>query len=85
MLTRHLALEYAGTGVRFNCLAPSAVRNAKLERALPPERIAALGRSFPFGRIGEPADVAAAAAYLASDAAGWVTGQTLDITGGKVG
>jgi 3-oxoacyl-[acyl-carrier protein] reductase len=84
MLTRHLALEYAGSGVRFNCVAPSAIHNAKMDRGMTPEQIEGLGRSFPLGRIGEPDDVAAAAAYLASDASGWVTGHTLDITGGKV-
>jgi 3-oxoacyl-[acyl-carrier protein] reductase len=55
-----------------------------MDRAMPPERIAELGRSFPLGRIGEPDDVAAAAGYLASDASSWVTGVTLDIAGGKV-
>ena len=45
---------------------------------------AALGRPLPLGRIGEPADVAAAAGYLASDASSWITGTTLDIAGGKV-
>jgi 3-oxoacyl-[acyl-carrier protein] reductase len=39
-------------------------------------------RDIPMGRIGEPEDVAAAVLFLASDAAGWVTGQTIDATGG---
>jgi 3-oxoacyl-[acyl-carrier protein] reductase len=84
MLTRHLAAELAPGGVRVNCLAPSAIHNDRMDRAMSPAQIEALGRSFPLGRIGTPDDVAAAAAYLASDASGWVTGVTLDISGGKV-
>ena len=83
MLTRHLAAEYAPYGVRVNALAPSAVRNQKMA-AMPAAQFDALAQSFPLGRIGEPTDVAAATAYLASDASGWVTGVTLDISGGKV-
>lgn len=83
MLTRHLAAEYASRGVRVNALAPSAVRNQKMA-AMPAAQFEAMSRAFPLGRIGEPADVAAATAYLASDASGWVTGVTLDISGGKV-
>ena len=43
-----------------------------------------LGASFPLGRIGQPADIGNAVLYLASDAASWITGVTLDITGGRV-
>lgn len=83
MLTRHLAAEYASRGVRVNALAPSAVRNRKMA-AMPAAQFDAMSQAFPLGRIGEPADIAAATAYLASDASGWVTGVTLDIAGGKV-
>jgi 3-oxoacyl-[acyl-carrier protein] reductase len=84
MLTRHLAAELAPAGVRVNCIAPSAIHNAKMDARMTPEQIAALGRAFPLGRIGEPEDVAQAAAFLASDASSWITGVTLDVAGGKV-
>jgi 3-oxoacyl-[acyl-carrier protein] reductase len=84
MLTKHLALELAPSGVRLNCVAPSAVHNEKMDAAMTPEQLAGLGASFPLGRIGEPTDIAAATAFLVSDASGWITGTTLDISGGKV-
>lgn len=84
MLTRHLAAELAPSGVRVNCLAPAAVHNSKMDRAMTPEQVAGLGATFPLGRIGEPDDVAWAAAFLASDASSWITGVTLDVAGGKV-
>jgi 3-oxoacyl-[acyl-carrier protein] reductase len=83
-LTRHLAAELAPRGVRVNCLAPSATENDKMRAWLSAERRAQLGASFPLGRIGQPEDVAAAALFLASDASAWITGATLDISGGKV-
>jgi 3-oxoacyl-[acyl-carrier protein] reductase len=84
MLTQHLAAEFAPAGVRVNAIAPAAVRNEKMSAAMTPGEIDALGKQFPLGRIGEPADVAAAVAFLASDVSGWITGVTLDVSGGKV-
>ena len=84
MLTRHLASELGPHGIRVNCIAPSAIHNEKMDAYMTPEQRADLGATFPLGRIGEPSDIAAAAAFLASDATGWITGTTLDISGGKV-
>jgi 3-oxoacyl-[acyl-carrier protein] reductase len=48
------------------------------------EQLDELARAFPLGRIGQPYDVAQAVMYLASSASSWVTGATLDLTGGRV-
>jgi 3-oxoacyl-[acyl-carrier protein] reductase len=82
--SRHLAGEYAGRGIRVNCLAPSAVENDKMRQWMTAEQRAELGASFPLRRLGQPEDVAAAALFLASDASSWITGATLDIAGGKI-
>ncbi len=82
--TRHLAGELAPRGIRVNCVAPSATENDKMRAWLSAEQRAALGASFPLRRIGQPADVAAAALFLAADASSWITGSTLDVAGGKI-
>jgi 3-oxoacyl-[acyl-carrier protein] reductase len=82
MLTEHLAKEYASAGIRVNCVAPSIVETTKLRARMPADARAGVAAQVPLGRIGQPSDVAAAIAYLASDAASWVTGTTLDVTGG---
>jgi NAD(P)-dependent dehydrogenase (short-subunit alcohol dehydrogenase family) len=84
MLTRHLALELGPSGVRVNCIAPSAIHNERMDAFMTPDQLSDLGATFPLGRIGEPVDVAAATAFFAADASGWITGTTLDISGGKV-
>jgi 3-oxoacyl-[acyl-carrier protein] reductase len=83
-LTRHLANEVGRDGIRVNCLSPSTVVNDKLRAWVSEEDRAAMGAVYPLGRLGQPEDVAQAAAFLASDASSWITGVTLDIAGGKV-
>jgi NAD(P)-dependent dehydrogenase (short-subunit alcohol dehydrogenase family) len=79
-LTRQLAYELAPS-VRVNALAPGLVRT-RFARALwePHEELVA--SHIPMGRIGEPEDVAAAAVYLSSDEASWITGTVLTVDGG---
>lgn len=84
MLMRHLARELGSFGVRANAIAPSIVRNEKIDRFMPPEMQAKVAESLPLRRIGAPADVAQAALFLASDASAWITGHTLDVNGGKL-
>jgi 3-oxoacyl-[acyl-carrier protein] reductase len=82
--SRHLAGEFASEGIRVNCIAPSAIENDHLKSWVTEEQRKALAASFPLGRIGQPRDVAAATLFLASSASSWITGVTLDISGGKV-
>lgn len=84
MLMRHLARELGPFGVRANAIAPSIVRNEKIQKFMPPEIQAKAAEWLPLRRIGEPADVAQAALFLASEASSWITGQVLDVNGGKV-
>ncbi|MCP3803376.1 SDR family oxidoreductase [Allokutzneria sp. A3M-2-11 16] len=84
MFGKHLANEVGRDGVRVNCLAPSAVLNDKMRQAMSAEQLRHLAEAFPLGRLGDAEDVAQAVLYLVSPAASWVTGATLDLTGGRV-
>jgi meso-butanediol dehydrogenase / (S,S)-butanediol dehydrogenase / diacetyl reductase len=83
-LTQNLAMRYARRGVRFNLVAPGTVRTRIWERRLAkdPSVLQRMISLYPLGRIGEPEDIAAAIAYLASDDAAWVTGTVLRVDGG---
>lgn len=83
-LTRHLAGELAPHGIRVNCLAPSAIENDRMRSWTTPEQRQELADSFPLRRIGQARDTSAATLFLASDASSWITGVTLDISGGKI-
>jgi 3-oxoacyl-[acyl-carrier protein] reductase len=84
MLTRHLANDLAPHGVRINCVAPSAIETERLVRLMPATAREQLGRSFPLGRLGSVEDVADAALFLATEHSSWITGVTIDVTGGRV-
>lgn len=83
MLTRSLAQEVASDGIRVNAIAPGAIRTPINKEAWDSEEaLTKLLRLIPYGRIGEPEDVARAAVWLASDEADYVTGTTLFVDGG---
>ncbi|WP_433219318.1 SDR family NAD(P)-dependent oxidoreductase [Dactylosporangium sp. CS-047395] len=84
MFSKHLASEVGRHGIRVNCLAPSAVLNDRMHANMTEQQFAEMVQHFPLGRIGRPEDIAEAVLYLSSDAASWITGATLDLTGGRV-
>ena len=80
-LTRHLASDLAPK-VRVNAIAPGAIRTDALGSVLTDDLEAAMSEGTPMRRIGEPVDIAAAAVYLASPGASYVTGECLAVSGG---
>jgi NAD(P)-dependent dehydrogenase (short-subunit alcohol dehydrogenase family) len=83
-MSRELAVEFADRGVRVNALCPGPVNTPLLRElfAKDPEKAAKRLVHIPMGRFGEPAEIASAAAFLASDDAGFVTGTTFLVDGG---
>lgn len=80
-LTKAVAREYASRNVTVNAVAPGFI-DTVMTRSLSQDVRDTLARQIPLGRLGEPADVAAAVHFLASDAAGYVTGHVLHVNGG---
>ena len=82
-MTKALAKEVGPSGITVNAIAPGVI-NTDMNSALTKEDLNALCEETPLGRIGEPIEVARAAAYLASDDASFITGAVLNISGGMV-
>jgi 3-oxoacyl-[acyl-carrier protein] reductase len=80
-MTRALARELGSRGITVNCVAPGFIAT-DMTAALTDEQQKALAGQIPLGRLGQPADIAHAVAYLASPEAGYVTGQELHVNGG---
>jgi NAD(P)-dependent dehydrogenase (short-subunit alcohol dehydrogenase family) len=83
-LTRNLAVEHAPYGIRANALVPGTFRTDvwKERQKIDPEILERLGRWYPLGHVGTADDIAAAALFLASDEASWITGSLLPVDGG---
>lgn len=83
--TKTLARESARKGVTANTVCPGPTRTPGFESVMDPTNaklLEAMVKAVPMGRLGEPEDVAAAVAFLASEQAGFITGQTLSVSGG---
>ena len=82
-LTRAMALELAPYRIRVNAIAPGLTDTAQPRYGSSEAEIAEMARAIPLGRMAQPDDIARAAVFLASDNAGFVTGQTLHVNGGS--
>jgi NAD(P)-dependent dehydrogenase (short-subunit alcohol dehydrogenase family) len=82
--TRHLAREVAASGVTVNATAPGTTYSPRVRGILNPELEDRMIGLTPMGRIADPADQVGAVLFLASDAATYITGATIDVSGGKV-
>lgn len=80
-MTKTLALEFAASGVTFNMIPPGFIDTPMLRAA--PVDVEAFAATLPMKRVGKPEDIAAAAAYLASEEASYITGQTISTNGGR--
>jgi 3-oxoacyl-[acyl-carrier protein] reductase len=80
-MSRALAREIGSRSITVNCVAPGFI-DTDMTRALEEQQVSALLQQIPLARLGQPADIAAAVAFLASSQAGYITGTTLHVNGG---
>jgi NAD(P)-dependent dehydrogenase (short-subunit alcohol dehydrogenase family) len=83
-LTKSLALDWAGYGIRVNCIIPGITDTAQPRVEMGDNELYAAGSRIPLGRIGQPEDIAAVVAFLLSSDAGYMTGQSIAANGGAI-
>jgi 3-oxoacyl-[acyl-carrier protein] reductase len=83
-LTKSLAAELAPSGILTNCVAPGWVATDMTRDALAGPSGAAIAAAIPLGRVGRPEEIAGAVVFLASDLAGFINGEILNVNGGAV-
>ena len=81
-MARGMARTYAGDGIRVNTIAPGAVDTAMMTEGMTNEAIESFVAQIPVGRMGRPEELATPAVFLASDHASYITGATLNVSGG---
>jgi len=82
-MTKSLAREVASRGITANCIAPGFI-STPMTDALTPRQTEAIAAAIPATKFGKPEDIAAVVVFLASDEAGYVTGETVHVNGGMV-
>jgi 3-oxoacyl-[acyl-carrier protein] reductase len=81
-MTRAMALALAPHGIRVNAIAPGLTDTAQPRYGNTEEQIAARAREIPLGRMAQPDEIARVVVFLASEAAGWITGELIHVNGG---
>jgi NAD(P)-dependent dehydrogenase (short-subunit alcohol dehydrogenase family) len=83
MLTKAISVDHARQGIRANAIAPGPTDTPMLASVMTPEELRAFGEAMPIGRLARPEELAAAALFLASDEASYVTGAIFAVDGGQ--
>ena len=81
--TANLGQVWAEKGIRVNCVAPGPIWTPLIPSTMPPEKVKTFGQDVPLKRAGQPAELAAAYVLLASDDSSYMTGSTIQVTGGS--
>jgi len=82
-LTKTLALELGDRGIRVNCVAPGPVWTPLVAQSFDREKLKEFGKNYPMQRPAQPAELAPAYVFLASDESRYINGEVLGVTGGK--